>query len=435
MSSTTTASPTTKDHHSSTTSSPTSKYPVVDATTLDSKIISGYQGWFFAKGDNGPDRWKHWSETAIPDETTYKFEMWPDLREFPEEELYPTGFTYTDGSNAGLYSSYNEATVQRHFKWMQEYGLDGVFAQRFVRNLDDPKFFDARNKVLMNVKAGAESYGRSFAVMYDISRADNSTVFDDIKNDWMHLVDNLELTLSDRYLHHNGRPVLGLWGFGFKNNNYIENPLDVLALFDWFANAASSKYRPCLVGGIPSHWRTLNNDSRTDPLWDTVYRRFDVLSPWSVGRFGSDAGADNYLNKVILPDMESLVNNDYLPVVFPGYSFSVNNSMKPFNEIPRYGGKFMWHQLRNAVNNAGANMIYVAMFDEVDEATAIYKLAENQSQGPREGKFLYLDADKADDSSLEFVPNDRYLRLTGEATNLIKNKGVKFPEVPSTLLL
>ena len=53
---------------------------------------------------------------------------------------------------------------------------------------------------------------------------------------------------------------------------------------------------------------------------------------------------------------------------------------------------------------AGAEMIYVAMFDEIDEGTAINKCTNNVSVG--KGKFV----------DNEGQPSDFYLRLTGGAT-------------------
>jgi hypothetical protein len=140
-----------------------------------------------------------------------------------------------------------------------------------------------------------------------------------------------------------------------------------------------------------------------------------VLSPWSVGRFADDAGADNHLRQRVLPDLReaALSGQDYMPVLFPGFSWS--NLMRargrdsPANQIPRRCGAFYWRQASNAVN-AGAAMLYTAMFDEVDEGTAIFKLAPTRRDLPEAGDFVALDADGCD------LPSDWYLRLAGEIT-------------------
>ncbi len=53
----------------------------------------------------------------------------------------------------------------------------------------------------------------------------------------------------------------------------------------------------------------------------------------------------------------------------------------PFDAIPRNKGNFLWKQLAGAIES-GANMIYVAMFDEIDEGTAIFKCAHEVPVGP-----------------------------------------------------
>ena len=103
-----------------------------------------------------------------------------------------------------------------------------------------------------------------------------------------------------------------------------------------------------------------------------------------------------------------------MPVVFPGFS-RWNLKGEKFNHIKRNGGRFFWHQFYNAID-AGCNMVYVAMFDEVDEGTAIYKVAENDSQTPTTGRFVTLDEDG------EILPSDGYLRLTGEATKMLRHQ-------------
>ena len=57
-----------------------------------------------------------------PDENSIRIDMWPDVNEY--EKTYPTGQKLADGSTARFFSSTDESTVDLHFKWMQEYGLD-----------------------------------------------------------------------------------------------------------------------------------------------------------------------------------------------------------------------------------------------------------------------------------------------------------------------
>ena len=103
-----------------------------------------------------------------------------------------------------------------------------------------------------------------------------------------------------------------------------------------------------------------------------------------------------------------------MPVIFPGFSWS--NLMRargreaPPNQIARRCGAFYWHQAANAVN-AGAAMLYTAMFDEVDEATAIFKLAPTATDLPNGQGFLALDADGC------ALPSDWYLRLAGRISS------------------
>src|SRR5207253_10479001 len=91
----------------------------------------------------------------------------------------------------------------------------------------------------------------------------------------------------------------------------------------------------------------------------------------------------------------------YMPVVFPGFSW--HNLMKNAtpNQIPRIRGEFLWRQAYNA-RVAGATMLKIAMFDEVNEATAIFKAASRRQDAPDQGYWLTLDADGAT------LPSDWY---------------------------
>jgi hypothetical protein len=393
---------------------------VVDATTLDRKLMMGYQGWFLSPGDGSPvNGWKHWfSDNKTSDALHLTVDMWPDMRELPPDECHATNMRFSDGRVATLYSAYNPATVARHFKWMQEYNLDGVMLQRFVNELNDPAARNFRDQVAKNSQDAAEAHGRVFCMMYDITGSNATTVVHDLQTDWTHLVDDLKVTQSPRYLRHKGKPLLAIWGLGFTNND--TTAVQAQEIVRYFKTSAASNYQVTLMGGVPPGWRTLDSDSKTDPAWTGVYRSFAVLSPWSVGRFENDKRADDFRKRRILPDKAeaSRLGIDYMPVVFPGFSYrNGSKGIKPLNEIPRRGGDFWWHQLHNVVS-AGCTMIYGAMFDEVDEGTAMFKLAADKQDLPTQAhdRLVYLNIDG------EIFRSDWYLQVADQGGKMLRGE-------------
>ncbi len=110
-------------------------------------------------------------------------------------------------------------------------------------------------------------------------------------------------------------------------------------------------------------------------------------------------------------------SNSYLPVVFPGFSWH-NMHGGALDQIPRRQGEFLWSQFI-AARRAGAQMAYVAMFDEVDEATAIFKCTND---GPVDEKSKFMN--------WEGLPSDFYLKLTGAGGKMIRGEipiSEKFP--------
>jgi len=387
----------------------------VDPSTLDRKLMFGYQGWFGCPEDGSPlHAWEHWFRRRVPaSATTLNVDMWPDVSELGPEERCPTPLTLPDGRRAELYSAYNPATVQRHFRWMEEYDLPGVFLQRFTGSLGNPANLGFRDAVARNVRAAAESHGRVFAIMYDTSGHPRESLVEDVKRDWRYLVDTLRVTESPRYLHHRGRPVLAIWGFGFSDRpSALEQAVE---LIDFFKNNPDPRYRVTLMGGVPARWRTLTKDSQHDPKWASVYRSFDILSPWTVGRFKDARGTDRfYANEVAADLVETRrLGIDYLPVVYPGFSWHNLKGSAPVNAIPRRGGRFYWRQVARALR-ARNTMIYGAMFDEVDESTAMFKIAASRRDAPGDPPIVTLDADG------ETLPSDWYLRLAREAQNRLR---------------
>ncbi len=318
---------------------------IIDASTLDGKVMMGYQGWFGCPGDGSTlNTWRHWG-----------WDIWPDTSELTKEEIY----TMNDGHK--VYSSHNSLTTIRHFKWMKDYELDGVFLQRFVTDM--PLIGDLNNLVA-DVMAGCSIYGRVFAIMYDVTNAPSMTLVDTVIKDW----ESLSLG-SDRYLHHNNKPVIGLWGFGFTGQ--MATPSQAKELIKYFQNAGM-----LVVGGVPAHWRTLDRDSQSNPEWKEVYDLFDIISPWTVGRYSDNKTIRNFIIDNTIDDMGA--KSSYMPVIFPGYSaFHLQGT--PFNQIPRNNGEFYMQQAKTNIA-MGAKMIYVAMFDECDEGTAIYKTIEYGDQ-------------------------------------------------------
>ncbi len=171
--------------------------------------------------------------------------------------------------------------------------------------------------------------------------------------------------------------------------------------------------------GTATGWRAQDRDATQNPELHKMLLMADIISPWSVGRFGTLSGAKEHAKKYWEQDVVWAREHgiDYMPVIFPGFSWH-NLTGKKLAQIPRLDGQFMWSQIV-ANKKAGADMIYIAMFDEVDEATAIFKCTDNPptSDGV---KFL----------TMEGLPSDFYLRLTGEAGKLLRDETPLVETVP-----
>jgi hypothetical protein len=378
----------------------------IDATTLHHKVLCGYQGWFRCPGDLADQGWRHWSRRGTRiDPASLTFEMWPDLAEFPADERYPApGFTNPDGTPAELFSSADGGTVERHFRWMEQYGIDGVFVQRFLVNVGDPSY----DRILGHVRDSANRTGRAFAVCYDLSGTPEAKLVDRLVSDWKRLVDEMRITQDRRYLHHDGKPVLFVWGF------YPDRFGAATAhrLID--ALKGDEKAPVALVGGCPWPWR-----KEKDAEWARAYRRLDVISPWNVGNATRVDGRKQAATGSWAGDFDEAkkAGMGYLPVIYPGFAWAnLKGAGASSATIPRLGGEFFWRQFAAAAD-LGAEMAYVAMFDEVDEATAIFKVSNTP---PAPGRF----------QTYEGLPSDWYLRLTGEGSKLIRGERKNQATIP-----
>lgn len=370
----------------------------IDATSLRHKVLCGYQGWFRCPDDPAREGWRHWSRDGrkiSPD--TLTFEMWPDMTEYGDDEKYAApGFAYPDGKPAHLFSSANPKTVDRHFDWMKQYGIDGVLLQRFVVDLKTRSV----DQVLANVRKSASRTGRAFALCYDLTGAPKQNVVDLLIADWKRLVDETKITQDGRYLHHDKKPVLMVFGF------YADRFGPDLAhrMIDFFKN--DPKYGVTLIGGCQWWWR-----AEKDAEWARAFRRFDVISPWNVGNYTKvkeekHAATGHWKDDLAEAGKSGMA---YLPVIYPGFGWTnLKGPGAAGATIPRLGGEFFWRQYATAAD-LGMEMAYVAMFDEVDEATAIFKVSNSP---PTQARFATYDG----------LPSDWYLRLTGEGSKLIRGE-------------
>jgi len=306
-----------------------------------------------------------------------------------------------------VYSCYCEGVVDVHFKWLQQYNLDGVFIQRFVTEINSAGVTRTqRDQVTLHVKAAAEKYQRVFGVMYDVSGASSSTLQQVLQSDWDHLVNDLHVASSPQYIRQNNKPVVVIWGFGFT-----EHPPDTtdeaIKIINYFKNTANVY----LVGGVPFHWLDSNQDSK--PNWLPAYKEFNAVSPWAVGRYGDNSSYDSNFNNFITKDKVYTDANNigYAPVIFPGFSWSnLMRNPKIINQIPRAGGRFFGHQAEKVLG-LKPSWIYLAMFDEVNEGTAFYKVVSLKSQTPSNANFTYQSIDGID------LPDDAYLKLASQLTD------------------
>lgn len=373
-------------------------------------VMCGYQGWFRTPKEG----------IMYPDENKVRIDMWPDVTEY--EKTYPTGLKLADGNTARFFSSEDKSTVDLHFKWMKQYGVDGVFMQRFF-NMTKPRGpRSTTTVVLKNAFIAASKYQRAIAVMYDLSGLKSSGEdCSSVIEDWKYLVDSLKVTNQEgakTYLHHNGKPLVTIWGVGFPDRPYNIRNIGLQRLIDFLKN--DTVYGGCSVMlGVPTFWRELNADCLNDPYLHELIKQCDIVLPWMVQRFSPllHNDMDRYRD-IILDDIKWCKENNigYVPCVCPGFSWhnlsrsEFPDDVKPVGSIPRQGGRFYWQQISTALL-AGAEMLYIAMFDEVNEGTAIFKCSDNPPV-----------SDVAKFIGIEGMPTDHYLWLTGEAGKMLRNE-------------
>ena len=377
--------------------------------TYDGRVMAGYQGWFHNRSGG----------VMYPNEESVRIDMWPDVSEY--EKTYPTGLKLSNGEGARFFCSDDASTVETHFRWMEEYGLDGVFLQRFFHAATrEPK--EQSTTVIRHALASAQRHSRAVSIMYDLSGLRPGK--DDcmkLVDDWKHLVDEVKATSygeRNMYLHHRGRPLVVIWGVGFPDRPYSIRDIKLAEFIDFLKN--DPEYGGCSVMlGVPTNWRALEHDCVKDAYLHELVKMADIVMPWMVGRFTPLLYNDlNRYRDMVSKDIAwcNEAGVDYVPLVYPGFSwYNLSHKEKglapaPVASIPRQGGRFYWNLVETAVA-VGAKSLYVAMFDEVNEGTAVFKVSDAPPVGETV-KFADMDGQ----------PTDHYLFLTGEAAKLLRGE-------------
>ena len=365
-------------------------------------VMAGYQGWFNTPEDGAGLGWKHFEKEKEFKPGRCTIDLWPDVSEY--EKTYETAFKLPDETPAKVFSSYDASTTDLHFKWMKQYGIDGVFMQRFVVSIRNQKGKDNYNKILNNAVLSAEKYDRAICLMYDLSGMEAGEE-DILIRDWKELCEKYKLVSrnNNHYVYHHGKPLVAVWGIGFNDRRKYGYE-QVKKIIDFLKSEGCS-----ILVGVPTHWRTLTIDAVSDTRLLELVKQADIVHPWLVGRF--DNHTYEPYRKSIEEDIKWCKANgkDYMPVLFPGFSWHNMKKDAPQNMIPRLGGRFFWKQVKGAVD-AGAESLYLAMFDEIDEGTAFFKCTNTPPVG--ESSFITYEGEAP----------DHYLWLAGEAAKYLRGE-------------
>jgi Glycosyl hydrolases family 43 len=380
-------------------------------------VMAGYQGWFNTPGDSTGRHWHHYERRGVFAPGSAEIDLWPDTREYAK--TYPTPFKFSDGRTANVFSAYDASTVRLHFKWMKDYGIDGVFMQRFVAEIRNPSGKQHFNAVLDNAINAATQDDRAICIMYDLSGmrpGEEQLTLADL-DELTAKYDLLHGTRSTTYLHQHGRPLVVIWGVGFNDHRQYGFQ-EAETLIDGIKDRGFS-----VMIGVPTYWRTLGRDCIPDSTLHRLIRKCDIVAPWFVGRYNEDS-YDSF-KELLSGDVGWCKANgiDYVPLAFPGFSWKNMNGPQS-TAIPRDRGHFFWKQVAGA-RESGAGMLYIAMFDEMNEGTAIFKCnTTNRLPFNDGGSFVGIDPD---------LGSDYYLWLAGQASAWWHGKGGYGPTLPAKL--
>lgn len=99
----------------------------------------------------------------------------------------------------------------------------------------------------------------------------------------------------------------------------------------------------------------------------------------------------------------------YVTLIYPGFAWDNLQNLAPGTTYKsRLKGKFMWQQFLDA-KRLNAQSVYLAMFDEIDEGTAIFKVIND----PPVNHYF---------AGYEGLPSDFYLLMAGYGTRMMRDE-------------
>jgi len=360
---------------------------VADNTTLKGKVMVGFQGWFRTPNDPYGGGWSHWGRIQ---EGQFAMDMWPDVSEYPADVLVKAAEVKLKSGKPGhLFSSAWPAVVDTHFRWMRENDIDGVFLQRFVSNHFN-SMGGGPEWVLANARAAANKEGRIWAIEYDVSGYPDDKLLETLKTDWKWMVDQFGLLKDPNYAREGGKPVVFIWGMPFPDRKIRVETAN--AVVDFFKNDPTYGGNH-VIGGIPNNWREMAAD------WQDHIRKYECVLPWMSPSYERDV---EDFGKMGL---------SYYAHVKPGFSWANLKHLPTGDDslayTPREGGRHYWNQL-TGVARAKADRMFVGMFDEYDEGTAIMPMSDDAPPTPtRPGvaATFYNGANAQEHGDFALLPN------------------------------
>lgn len=370
-------------------------------------VMTGYQGWFNANTDGAGKKWTHYSRKGRFEPGHCSIDFWPDTSEY--ETKYKTPFHFSDGSPAHVFSSYDSSTVELHFKWMAQYGIDGAFMQRFIHSLEEPKVVNHYDRVFDSAIEAATKLGRAISIRYDLTKMPHGHSRLLLKDlDKLNQKYNFfKRSRCPTFLHHDGKPLVAIGGVGFADDiagtdvGYLDEAEELVA--------ALRKRGYSVMMRVPAQWREFRGsltlkDPRQQERFHALCQSVDILMPWHVGAYREGSYVTGKWQQKIADDIRwcNVHGVEYVPVVFPGFSRANLKGGEDGSFRPRNEGAFFWLQASSAIR-AGSKMLFLAQFDEMDEGTQIFKC----SQRVPVGKSPFIAHEQG-------IESDHYLWLSGE---------------------